>query len=306
MRERIRARQDSKVTVVRRRQRRGNGEVSESGAWKVAFADFTLAMMALFMVLWIVRPLGYSSDTDSASALLQPTTPIEGGEGIFEGSSRIPEEFAELRVPILLDELPGRLERDDVRGRYDAPAELAQLADLLDRVAAELDAVANLEIEVVPQGLRILIKDDEQRYMFERGSALLDPHFEGLLRTLGDVLKDIDNKFIVSGHTDAIAYPEGVTYDNWNLSADRALRARRELVHAGFSLDSVLQVTAQADIMPVRPDDPTHGANRRVELLILTASAEQLYRELFGETYTQVHYSDSSVELLPNGAPDLP
>jgi len=306
MRERIRARQDTKVTVVRRRQRRNNDEEATSGAWKVAFADFTLAMMALFMVLWIVQPLGLSSDEAPEAATPYATTPIEGGQGIFEGSSRIPEEFAELRVPVLLDELPGRLERADVQGRYDAPAELAQLADLLERVAAELDAVANVEIDVVPQGLRILIKDDDERYMFERSSAILHPHFEGLLRTLGDVLKDIENKLIISGHTDATAYPEGVAYDNWNLSADRALRARRELVHAGFSLDSVLQVTAQADIMPVRPDDPTHGANRRVELLILTASAEQLYRELFGETYTQVHYSDSSVELLPNGAPDLP
>lgn len=297
---------DAKVTIVRRRSKRKSYEVEDSSAWKVAFADFTLAMMALFMVLWIVQPLGLSSDEAPDAATPYATTPIEGGQGIFDASSRIPEEFAELRVPVLLDELPGRLERADVRGRYDAPAELAQLADLLERVASELDAVANLEIEVVPQGLRILIKDDKQRYMFERGSATLHPHFEGLLRTLGDVLNEIENKLIVSGHTDATAYPEGVTYDNWNLSADRALRARRELVYAGFPFDSVLQVTAQADIMPVLPENPTHGANRRVELLILTAAAEQLYRELFGETYTQVHYSDDGAEFRGNDTPAIP
>ncbi|RFA30710.1 hypothetical protein CAI21_04150 [Alkalilimnicola ehrlichii] len=282
------------VTVIKRPSKKRGHEEEHSGAWKVAFADFTLAMMALFMVLWIVQPLGSSSDeaSEPEDGAQRATTPIEGGTGIFDGISRVPVELEDLRVV-----LPP-IEPEDVYGHYNSPEELLQLAELLDRVAAELDAVANLEVEVVPQGLRILIKDDEERYMFERGSAVLDPHFGSLLRRLGEVLRNIDNKIIISGHTDATPYPANALYNNWNLSGDRALRARHELVRAGLPETSILQVTAQADVMPIRPEEPEHGANRRVEMVLLTRAAEALYREIFGDSYTRAQYSSSGAKLI--------
>lgn len=283
----------SEITIVKRRARRGQEEV-HSGAWKVAFADFTLAMMALFMVLWIVMPQG-----DAVQEPAQPSPPreeliLEGGAGIFDGVSRVPMEFEEFRLPIVT--------RQNLGGHYDAPEELRQLADLLRNVAAEVDALGNLEVQVVPQGLRILVKDDEQQFMFERGSSMLNPHFATLLGQLASVLANIDNKLIISGHTDATPF-RTVGYDNWNLSGERALRARTVLVEAGLPSTAILQVAAQADVVPVRPEDPEHGANRRVEVLLLTRAAEALYRELFGESYPQVHYSSSGAKLLrPNGA----
>src|SRR5690606_29170440 len=101
------------------------------------------------------------------------------------------------------------------------------------------------------------------------------------------------NKLIISGHTDATPYRQPNGYNNWNLSGDRALRARNALVDAGMPTHSILQVTAQADVMPLRPEDPQNGANRRVEILLLTASAEALYKELFGDSYGHARVSES-------------
>lgn len=166
------------------------------------------------------------------------------------------------------------------------------------KVAEDVDAAANFEVNVVPQGLRILIKDDAERFMFERGSARLDPHFERLLQRLAGVLAEVDNRLIISGHTDATPYSSNARYDNWNLSGDRALRARSALVRAGLPKASILQVTAQADVMPILPDDPTHGANRRVEILLLTSKAEELYKEIFGDSYARADYSEDAVEFV--------
>ena len=276
--------------IIRRRSKKGHEE-AHGGAWKVAFADFTLAMMALFMVLWIVQPRMELSNPSYGDQESNPL--VDGGAGIFDGTSTSPLELD--GIPIRPAPRQERKERAEADGsqRYGSPEELKTLAELMREVASEVDALANLEVEVVPQGLRILIKDDQQRFMFERGSATLNPHFRKLLGVLAGVLVKVDNKLIISGHTDATAYRQQNGYNNWNLSGDRALRARQALVEAGMASDSVLQVTAQADVMPLRPEDPQNGANRRVEILLLTTSAEALYKELFGDSYGHARVSES-------------
>lgn len=98
------------------------------------------------------------------------------------------------------------------------------------------------------QGLRVLIKDDQNRNMFERGSAKIMPFFKTLLVELAPVFDSLDNKIIITGHTDAMAYKNNI-YNNWNLSGDRALSARRVLEEAGMPEDKVMQVSAMADQM---------------------------------------------------------
>jgi len=282
---------DGEVTIVKRRGKKHAHEEG-SGAWKVAFADFTLAMMALFMVLWVVQPMRDHSTPAQGDQQSNPL--VDGGVSVFDGTSRTPMELERVELPV-----PRKAERHtDAVKRYGSPEELKQLAELMRVVAAEVDALANLEVNVVPQGLRILIKDDQQRFMFQRGSAVLDPHFRGLLEVLAGVLAKVDNKLIISGHTDAVPYARQSGYDNWNLSGDRALRARSALVEAGLRPNAVLQVTAQADVMPLRPEEPTHGANRRIEILLLTESAEKLYRELFGESYVRADFSPAGARLV--------
>ncbi|AWM59656.1 OmpA family protein [Pseudomonas songnenensis] len=286
--------------IVRRRTKKGHGD-EHGGAWKVAFADFTLAMMALFMVLWIIQP--QMNLTNPAFGDEESNPLVDGGAGIFDGTSTSPLELDGVPVRqarnedeperrrVESDRAAGELPEEGSR-RYASTAELQALAALMQEVAGQVDALANLEVDVVPQGLRILIKDDQQRFMFQRGSAVLNPHFARLLGVLAGVLAKVENKLIISGHTDATPYRLQSGYDNWNLSGDRALRARNVLVSAGLPGRSVLQVTAQADVMPLRPDAPEDGANRRVEILLLTDSAENLYKELFGDSYGKVRFTE--------------
>lgn len=288
--------------IVKRRSKRWH-EQEQSGAWKVAFADFTLAMMALFMVLWIIQPQADVERMARTSDALLPF--LDAGLGIFDGSSREPMDPVQVPPAILPFLVPEQASAGEValaqRERYDSQEQLQSLAQLMHLLAERVDALANVEAQVVPQGLRILIKDDPRHFMFERGSASLDPHFRHLLANLAQELVKVENKLIISGHTDATPYRGKGPYDNWNLSGERALQARSVLVAAGLPPASVLQVSAQADVMPLRPEDPLSGANRRIELLLLTRQAEALYRQLFSEDY--VDYSAGSVDYIKALAP---
>jgi len=302
MKSRDKGKAGEREIIIRRRSKKGHGD-EHGGAWKVAFADFTLAMMALFMVLWIIQP--QMNLTNPAFGEQESNPLVDGGAGIFDGTSTSPLELDGVPLRPAPDE-PQRPREETARGegetpedgtrRYASTAELQALAALMQEVAGQVDALANLEVDVVPQGLRILIKDDQQRFMFQRGSAVLNPHFAKLLGVLAGVLSKVENKLIISGHTDATPYRLQSGYDNWNLSGDRALRARNVLVDAGLPGRSVLQVTAQADVMPLRPEAPEDGANRRVEILLLTDSAETLYKELFGDSYGKVRFSESGAQ----------
>lgn len=292
--------QDHEV-IVKRRSKRGHDE-SHSGAWKVAFADFTMAMMALFMVLWVITP----QNPKQTTAAEQVTNPlVDGGAGVFDGNSATPLEMESIppRPPESKPDTAQKQKTDSGEPvKYNDPVQLKELASLMQALAIQMDAQANIEVQVVPQGLRILIKDDQQRFMFERGSVQLNPHFANLLQRLAGVLTNVGNKLIISGHTDATPYKTTTGYNNWNLSGDRALSARNVMVDAGLGAKSVLQVAAQADVMPLLPDAPEDGANRRIEILLLTARAETLYRQLFGDQQARVDYSQKRARLvMPEG-----
>lgn len=276
-------------------------EAHHGGAWKVAYADFVTAMMALFMVLWIINPAKSTAPIAAEDPVANPL--MEGMINIFDGFDSPVALEAQPSAPEQVTEDKAADEQQELESVpskiYRTRQELEQLAELIDVLSGKLDALTNLEVAVVPQGLRILIKDDEQRYMFERGSARLNPQFDTLLRRLAEVLVKVENRIIISGHTDATQYRRNAQYNNWNLSGDRALVARNVLVRAGLPSERILQVTALADVMPLNPLEPTDGINRRIELLLLTERAEVLYRELFGESYPQARLNR---QLAPAGS----
>jgi chemotaxis protein MotB len=293
----LKKRKDKDFEVIVKRRKKSGHDDAHGGAWKVAFADFTMAMMALFMVLWVITP----QNPKVTAAAEQVTNPlVDGGAGVFDGNSTTPLEMpAPPSQPIKTDPRDKNKDSSTLEAmKYSSPAELKELADVMQTIATELDANANLEVQVVPQGLRILVKDDQQRFMFERGSMQLNPHFATLLQRLAGVLANVGNKLIISGHTDSVPYKSTTGYNNWNLSGDRALRARNVMVDSGLPSTSVLQVTAQADVMPLLPDAPEDGANRRIEILLLTVKAEGLYREIFGEQQARVDYTGETAELV--------
>lgn len=269
--------------IIKRRSRRGHND-THGGAWKVAFADFTLAMMALFMVLWIIQPQRVS-ETTAAEALINPI--LEGGAGVFDGTSKTPLDLDGIPIKKNKDELEKQKKENlaeiekSIKEGYSLS--LQQLALLMNTLSVELNAQTNLAIDIVPQGLRILIKDDEHQFMFERGSAKINPKLTHILEKLAKAVNNVENKLIISGHTDATQYRLDKGYNNWNLSGDRALVARNVLVNGGLKEDKVLQVTAQADTKPLNKEQPEDGENRRIELLVLTKQAETLYDEIFGK-----------------------
>lgn len=287
----------NKHTTIIRRQIKKNHGGHHGGAWKVAFADFTLAMMALFMTLWIVNSVS-KSDRETIVAALH-------GHSVFSGGGMAPlnhlgkklttkssprtspaaaQETAKT-APAMVDEESAKKALDTTQKmallKQKSARELGELATSINDIALKAHMESNLEMEIVPQGLRILIKDNQNRSMFERGSARIMPFFRSLLTELTPIFDSLDNKIIITGHTDAMQY-KSQAYNNWNLSGDRALSARRVMEQAGMPMDKVMQVSAMADQMLIDQNHPESADNRRIEIMVLTRSASDTLYQFFG------------------------
>lgn len=285
-----------KTTIIRRQIKKSHAG-HHGGAWKVAFADFTLAMMALFMTLWIVNSVSQSDREEIVAAL--------HGQSIFFGGGMAPlnhlprkvatqtagshgsEQARESNKDRPVDGDQKRREKmraasnAAMRLRQKSARELGELANSINEIALKAHMESNLEMEIVPQGLRILIKDNQKRSMFERGSPTIMPFFRSLLTELTPVFNSLDNKLIITGHTDAMRY-KGAGYNNWNLSGDRALSARRVMEQAGMPGDKVMQVSAMADRMLLDASNPEGADNRRIEIMVLTHTASDTLYQFFG------------------------
>ncbi|KUX14352.1 hypothetical protein AWF77_21545, partial [Escherichia coli] len=174
------------------------------------------------------------------------------GQSIFNGgglsplnkiSPSHPSKPATVAVPEETEKKARDVNEKTALLKKKSATELGELATSINTIARDAHMEANLEMEIVPQGLRVLIKDDQNRNMFERGSAKIMPFFKTLLVELAPVFDSLDNKIIITGHTDAMAYKNNI-YNNWNLSGDRALSARRVLEEAGMPENKVMQVSA--------------------------------------------------------------
>ncbi|MEF4168264.1 putative lateral flagellar export/assembly protein LafU [Escherichia coli] len=272
----------TKTTIVRR-QIKKNHAGHHGGAWKVAFADFTLAMMALFMTLWIVNSVS-KSERESIIAALHGQSIFNGGglSPLNKISPSHPPKPATVAVPEETEKKARDVNEKTALLKKKSATELGELATSITTIARDAHMEANLEMEIVPQGLRVLIKDDQNRNMFERGSAQIMPFFKTLLVELAPVFDSLDNKIIITGHTDAMAYKNNI-YNNWNLSGDRALSARRVLEEAGMPEDKVMQVSAMADQMLLDSKNPQSAGNRRIEIMVLTKSASDTLYQYFGQ-----------------------
>ncbi|AVE67528.1 putative lateral flagellar export/assembly protein LafU [Citrobacter koseri] len=298
----MRNRSKEHTTIIKRSSRKSHDEF-HGGAWKVAFADFTLAMMALFMVLWIMGAVTEEERKEIVSML--------NGESVFEGNSLTPitqkegqggqlslidsrnpktpkpSKTAESSKPLtdaekqVAQQAKQTESLDDVNAR--SRNEIEDLARIIMKITSTYDAQANLKMEIVPQGLRILVSDDQKREMFQRSSAILTPFFKRLLTEFAPELNKIDNKIIITGHTDATRFRDQVLYNNWNLSGERAMQARAVLTTGGLDQSKILQVSGMADQMLLDPQHPLSSANRRIEIMVLTHSASDSLYQFFGQ-----------------------
>jgi chemotaxis protein MotB len=278
-------------------RRRESEEFGTSGAWKVAFADFCLALLCLFLVLWLLAARQQEA--------LQDLLKAAGGNLIDDGRGRMAESMGGPRGSLISreplpsdgnalaprrrgaggDDLPSRPRNVRVsKTLYETNADMAELGRLFAQFGAEAGLAANIQSIITPYGLRVLLHDTEKQGMFERGSAQPSDRFKALLQQLGPLFAQIENQMLIVGHTDSLPYrdssPAGLS--NWALSSERAMAARRYLLEGGMPADSVLQVVGLADRAPLNTRDTTAHENRRIELLILTKRQARSISAMFG------------------------
>jgi chemotaxis protein MotB len=254
---------ETPIRIVRKR--RGGHAAHHGGAWKVAFADFTTSMMALFLVLWIVSQ---SSDVKSAIAgyFQDPLgRASEFGSSVIPGSGAQAANVRPLTPEQLLDFSMDRLQQlgEQIRRRLEQSPDWPLLAQ-------------QVEIAVTPEGLRISLIEDTAGTFFQSGSSIPNLRGRALLQLLGAELGTASNTVVIEGHTDATPYTGRQDYSNWELSADRANTARRLLEVGGLHGRQVGQVRGYADREPRDASRPDAAANRRVTITMLAADSARV------------------------------
>jgi chemotaxis protein MotB len=272
-------------TIVKRGGGRQHDD-EHGGAWKVAFADFCMALMALFLMLWLIA----ARDAQTTKNILRDSKP----SGLIDGSGGKPQiagnpsgsliERFQLPKSNGGSEGPGAGGKNITRTKYESPSELAALAHALQQMSADAGLASNLATVITPDGLRVMLHDTERQGMFVRGSPIPTPRFGKLLRAMAPLFEKMENQMLIVGHTDSLQYTSSDpnSYSNWSLSAHRALAARSELLTGGMRKESVLQVVGMADRAPVDAAKPDAPANRRIELLILTSKQAAAVTAMFG------------------------
>jgi chemotaxis protein MotB len=289
--------------VIKRGGRRRQEE-DHGGAWKVAFADFCLALMALFLVLWLMAARQQQSlqniVRDAASGVLQG----EGGKNDIASGPRgsLIERF---QLPHSGDG-PGKGAggANGARVSYDTPSDLAALSRALTAMSVEAGLSANLASVVAPYGLRVMLHDTDRQGMFMRGSPLPTPRFARLLKKMGPLFAQMENQMLVVGHTDSAQYTDTRhgAYSNWTLSSNRAMAARAELLGGGMRAESVLQVVGMADRAPLERGNAGASVNRRIELLILTRAQAGSVAAMFGTAGAREALTRDAATSMPDAA----
>jgi chemotaxis protein MotB len=270
--------------------KRGGGKHHDDehgGAWKVAFADFCMALMALFLVLWLIA----AREASALKNIVRENT----SAGLIEGSGRKPD-IAGNPAGSLIERFPmpkanGGAQGPDsggkataVRTKYESPSELAALAHALQQMSTDAGLASNLATVVTPDGLRVMLHDTDRQGMFVRGSPIPTDRFSKLLRAMAPLFEKMENQMLIVGHTDSLQYTSSDpnSYSNWSLSAHRALAARSQLLIGGMRKESILQVVGMADRAPLDAAKPDASVNRRIELLILTSKQAAAVTAMFG------------------------
>ncbi|MDN3609450.1 flagellar motor protein MotB [Vibrio ostreicida] len=282
--------------VVFKRTKVVQNDDYHGGAWKVAFADFMIALMALFLVLWVMQVVN-REERKAIVAHLQSASvfdksygnPFDSAQSIspidLASNSSVPSKHDSTHVVSSFFQGDGDGPETDalIPGKFDTQERLAALAKVIKEAVRQSSAQGNVNIDVTPQGLRIVLQDDYKQHMFGRGGSELTPFFEDLLLALAPVFKGVDNPLIISGHTDAIPYKGRLErHSNWELSASRANAARYTLVAGGMPANRVLQVTGMSDRALLNNTEPASSENRRIELFVLTTPAAKVLETFFG------------------------
>ncbi|MFI0473507.1 flagellar motor protein MotB [Halomonas sp. HMF6819] len=269
---------DKRPIVIRRKK---VVHAHHGGAWKIALADFMTALMALFLVLWILSVASDEQRQGVAEYFSAPlATAITGGDrsgstNVIPGGGPDPThtDGERARIDTLQRTRPSSQERrffEELQARIERAIEqdpeLRQLR-------------SQMRFDLTREGLRIQLLDTDQRPMFELGSDQVASYMRSLLRTMAPLLNELPNELSISGHTDSVPYAGGYRgYSNWELSNDRANASRRELVAGGLDPDQLLRVSGFADRVLLPETESVDPRNRRIELVVLLPEIAEAIR----------------------------
>lgn len=299
--------------IIKRIKKGGHGH--HGGAWKVAYADFVTAMMAFFLLMWLLN-VTTKEQKNAISDIFDPSHPLisesqSGAGGVMGGTTIAVEGAQTSTVQPLTQQPPDQTTRgadqgdktEGKEGQTNQPEgvtqedltetdpdalsaealraalerrEQASFKDAEAKIRAAIQADPALEpldgntlIDITPEGLRIQIVDDKGRSMFPSGSAEMYDFMRALLVKVTSITKALPNQISVRGHTDAAPFRNGKSYDNWNLSADRAQATRRVMIEAGLPEARIESVIGRAAREPLLPDDVLSPRNRRMTIVLL-------------------------------------
>ena len=246
-----------KVIIVKKIKKAAHGH--HGGSWKVAYADFVTAMMAFFMVMWI---LGMDDQTKKAI------------EGYFSSPVGFKKGYSSGSSPLASGSSPAAVKRESIQMALRQVQEKRFLA-VQENLRSRIDSMAlvgklraKVEVTVSRAGLRIeLIEDEHGDTFFPISSAVMTEQGHLALNAIAQDLVNLENPVVIEGHTDAARYASA-SYTNWELSADRANAARRILETYGLKTDRIIEVTGLADKQLRYPTEPLNPSNRRISILL--------------------------------------
>ena len=300
------------IIVIKKIKKVAGGH--HGGAWKVAYADFVTAMMAFFLLMWLLnvttkdQKKGIAEFFDPSPQVVSSTT--SGAGGVMGGIS-VSTEGARMtdKQPITPPDqtapsMPAKSAQDLSNEALKAETQKREEA-AFDKVKKQIeneiansdlkDLSKNLKIDMTPEGLRIQIVDQDGASMFPSGSAQPFAKTEKLLAKVGQIISKLPNQISIRGHTDAAAYTEGADYTNWELSSDRANSSRRVLLDNGITTSKIANVVGKADTDNYIKDKPLDPQNRRISIILLHDSQTK--------ESGNVNSMDSSLKEAPEAAP---
>ena len=272
--------------IVKRIKKSAHGH--HGGAWKIAYADFVTAMMAFFLLMWL---LGSTAKGDLQGISEYFKTPLkvalQGGSGSGDSSSVIKGGGKDLtrkdgQVQKTMDPLEKKTVNLQAAKKEFEKQELKKLQGLKEAIEKAIETNPMLKqfkdqilVDITSEGLRIQIVDEKNRPMFDLGGAHMKSYTVQILQEIGKMLNEVPNRVSLSGHTDAMPYSSGEKgYSNWELSADRANSSRRELIAGGMAESKMLRVVGLSSAVMLDSKDPYNPINRRISLIVLNKETE--------------------------------
>ena len=308
---------DKRPIVIKRIKKVAGGH--HGGAWKIAYADFVTAMMAFFLLMWL---LGTTNKGDLRGIADYFNTPLQ--IAMFGGSSRGDSSSIIKGGGKDLTRTEGQVKDGDIQNekkiisikaaaeelkRIEKIKELEKLKELKASIEKAINNNLKLKqfknqilLDITSEGLRIQIVDEKNRPMFRIGRAELEPYTKEILHEIGKTLNQVPNKVSLSGHTDASPYAsDRKGFSNWDLSADRANASRRELITGGMDEEKVVRVVGLSSAVLFDKENPLNPVNRRISIIVMNKQAEEAAQKDGGTVQVDAENNDPQQLLAASG-----